>query len=123
LDNDILLYYNKSLEDIDEAKKCIEFEAYGLAVNRSYYAVFHVATALLLKKGISVKSHAGVQQQFALNYVHNSDFNKEIFKYYSQLEDNRLKSDYSISTKFTLEKAEKNIDLAELFIEECQRFL
>jgi uncharacterized protein (UPF0332 family) len=64
-----------------------------MSVNRSYYATFHGATAILEKKGIKTKKHAGTNHQFGLEYVINGDFDNQIAKIFSEIEDFRENSD------------------------------
>ena len=40
-------------------------EFFDAAVNRSYYGIFDMVTALLLAQDVTVKSHSGSIQQFA----------------------------------------------------------
>lgn len=42
---------------------------YNLAANRLYYAVYYAASALLISKGFSIKSHAGVKSMIHLHFV------------------------------------------------------
>jgi uncharacterized protein (UPF0332 family) len=49
-------YFQKSEEALESAKSSLENEFYSTSINRSYYAVFHVAKALLLKKGKKPKN-------------------------------------------------------------------
>jgi uncharacterized protein (UPF0332 family) len=59
LDEEAHLYFNKALESIEESKLSLKNGRYNLSINRSYYAVFYAAKALLIKKGIKTKKHAG----------------------------------------------------------------
>lgn len=45
-----------------EAQDNAKLDHWNLVANRLYYAVFHLATALLIDKGYSTKSHAGVMK-------------------------------------------------------------
>lgn len=49
------------------------------------YAVFHAANALLIKKGISAKTHNGTIRKFGLEFIINDSFNKEIGKFFTIL--------------------------------------
>jgi len=49
LDKEVNLYFNKALESIKESKLSLDNEKYNLSINRSYYAVFYAAKALLIK--------------------------------------------------------------------------
>jgi uncharacterized protein (UPF0332 family) len=47
--------FEKSLELLKIAELTFNNEFYADSINRSYYAVFHAANALLLKKGYLLK--------------------------------------------------------------------
>jgi uncharacterized protein (UPF0332 family) len=60
---------------------------------------------------------------FGLEYVVNDNFDKKINKILSQLEDDREDSDYYSYSYFTEEDALYNLEKAEIFVEECKKFL
>jgi uncharacterized protein (UPF0332 family) len=55
---------DRSLEDIDTAKELLSLGRYRAAVNRAYYAIFSITTALLLTQKIERSKHAGVESAF-----------------------------------------------------------
>ncbi|MDR1721643.1 MAG: HEPN domain-containing protein [Methanobrevibacter sp.] len=115
--------FNNALEFIKDSKIAIENERFKMSINRSYYAVFYGAKALLIKKGINPKTHRGTIQQFGLEYVINDSFDNEISKILSNLEDDREDADYEFQSIFTYENAMDNLNKAEIFLDECSRFL
>ncbi|MDR3223293.1 MAG: HEPN domain-containing protein [Methanobrevibacter sp.] len=116
-------FFELSLESLKDSKIAIENGRYRMAENRSYYAVFYAAEALLLKKGISNKTHAGTISKFGLEYVVKENFNSEIAKFISNLEEARSKVDYGYVPEVSEDKAIKDYRKAEKFIEECKKFL
>jgi uncharacterized protein (UPF0332 family) len=109
MDDEISLLFNRALESIDDSILAIENERYNMAANRSYYAIFYVVKALLLKKGIITKTHSGTIQKFGLEYVVHGDFDGEIAKFFSNLEDYRENSDYDVYFVVTSDEAIKNL--------------
>lgn len=62
---DLALYrLSKAKTDLSDAKKTLEFEMYETAANRSYYAIFHAARAVLALDGQDYKKHSGVSSNF-----------------------------------------------------------
>lgn len=58
---DIIQYrIEKSYKSLEEATAVAKLQYWNLTGNRLYYSVFHMASALLLDKGMSAKTHAGV---------------------------------------------------------------
>lgn len=57
----LIAYRKEKAEQVYiEAEDNAKLNHWNLAANRLYYALFHIATVLLIKKGINVKTHAGV---------------------------------------------------------------
>ena len=123
LDKELEIIFEKSQHLLKVARKNYNDEFYPDSINRSYYAVYHAAKALLLKKGITTKTHSGTIHQFGLEYVVNENFDKEIARFFSKLEEDREKADYDYSHVITKSKAKTNLSDAEKFIDECEKFL
>jgi len=54
----------KANEDIATATELLSLNRYRAAVNRAYYALFSITTAVLLTKRIERSKHAGVEAAF-----------------------------------------------------------
>ncbi|MCL2312445.1 MAG: HEPN domain-containing protein [Firmicutes bacterium] len=121
--NDAVFAFNRALELLNVSKLLYNNEHYADSINRSYYAVFYAAKALLLKKGIAIKTHSGLIHQFGITYIVNDNFNKNTGKILSRLEEDRIHADYDMSIPITKEKAEEDLYNAKLFIKECEKFL
>ena len=103
-------FFQKSEEALEVAKLTLENNYYSASINRSYYAVFYAAKALLLKKGKNPKTHSGTISEFGLEYAINDNFNKNTSKILSRLEDDRGNADYDISFQSTEKKAKKRFN-------------
>lgn len=55
---------NKAKRDLEDSKRTLELEMYDNAANRSYYAIFHAARAVLALDGLDFKKHSGVISSF-----------------------------------------------------------
>lgn len=92
-------FFNKCNENLEAAQLCFDNGLYNACANRLYYAMFHGAVAVLIKKGYppatsSIK-HEWVQGTFARELIHR----RKIFagKFRSYLQDAqsiRDKADY-----------------------------
>ena len=140
MDDEIKLLFEKALSTLESARKNIEINEYSTSINRSYYAAYYIASALLLKKGIKSKKHSGTIQQFSLHFVQNDSFSIESFKFFtklwkisdfsmlenqrfSKLEEDGIHADYNLFSHYTKKKAKKDLENAKKFIEECEKFL
>lgn len=92
-------------------------------INRSYYAMFYAASALLLKSGISASKHSGVLASFDKEFVHKGIFPKEFSKDFHSVFDLRQKSDYRDMVIFTREKTEETYRKAIHFVDAIRNYI
>ena len=74
--------YERALEDLKNAKEVFNSGSYKLALNRSYYAIFHAMRAVNVLDEFDSSKHSGVIAHFNQYHVKTGDFEK----YYEQLE-------------------------------------
>ena len=67
------------------------------SVNRSYYAIFYAANALLERDGLQRSKHSGVLALFRENYVKTGQIEPEFSDLYGQAFDTRIESDYDVN--------------------------
>lgn len=94
------------------------------AVNRSYYAMFDIARAALLKAGVAEdklpRTHNGVSEAFRLHAVQSGRIDRELGAALSRTESLRIKADYTdleVEPKIATEVVEK----AEFFVQTVER--
>lgn len=92
-------------------------------VNRSYYAMFYAALALLEQTGRVSSKHAGVISLFDTEFVLKGSFAKELSKDFHKAFEMRQVSDYRVMEPISAEKAADILRKAERFVEEVTRFL
>ena len=66
-----VVFYRKerAWSTLKEAEDALKGAHWNLAVQRMYYAVYYMASALLMKNKIFVHTHNGVVGQIAMRYV------------------------------------------------------
>jgi uncharacterized protein (UPF0332 family) len=101
------LLFKESEKTLEAAKLLFKNEYYGDAINRSYYAMFYAAKALLIKKEISTKTHKGIVSKFYEEFVENGKMEIRIFKLFTKTQDDRNKADYDLFTNFAKNKTKK----------------
>jgi uncharacterized protein (UPF0332 family) len=116
------LVFKRALESLKVAELNLNNEYYLASINRSYYAVFYAANALLLKKGLISKTHSGTIQKFGLEYVINGDFDKYIGKLFKKLEEERTNADYDFSFEVTKNKAENDLKMLNFSLKNLKSF-
>lgn len=84
----------RARETYQDAVYLFEKGSTNSAINRLYYSAFYATIALLINKGIEVKSHNGVKQKLGEEFVLKGVISKEYARTYSVLADYRHKGDY-----------------------------
>ena len=114
---------DRAREDIETARELFNLGRYRAVVNRSYYAIFSVTTALLLTQRIERSKHAGVESAFIQNFIKTVIIETEYGKIYDYIRKKREESDYSARITIDKETAEKVVDNAEKFIVRLAEYL
>ena len=92
-------------------------------VNRSYYAMFYSALALLQKIGKVPSKHTGVISLFDSEFVLSGSFPKELSKDFHKAFELRQVSDYRTIKPISIEKAKETFNRAEYFVKAVKRYL
>ncbi len=111
----------KAKEILIEARDNLNQKHYGLSVNRSYYAMFTAARALLALKEIDSSKHSGVIALFNQHIVKVELFPKEISRFLPKAKDIREDADYGDFVEITEEDAQTQIRRAMQFVEEAKK--
>ena len=121
---DIVNYRRQKACDLmHDVDVLIDNELWNSAVNRMYYACFHMVSALLILHGIEVKSHMGVRQAFGLHFVKTGILGPDCGRIFSKIYDKRQSSDYDDFREFTREEVENLYPQVLLLIEAVDRLL
>ncbi len=105
------------------AEHLIEIGDYDSCVSRCYYAMFFMAEAVLLLKGLSPSSHKGVITLFGKHFVKPGIFPQEMGRALRRAYDYRLTGDYAIGISVNQQEAEKLIQDAKNFVSRVKDYL
>lgn len=111
----------KAKEILIEARDNLNQKHYGLSVNRSYYAMFAAARAILALKEIDSSKHSGVIALFNQHIVKAGLFPKETSKFLPKAKDIREDADYGDFVEITEEDAQTQIKRAMRFVEHAEK--
>jgi len=111
----------KAKEIIVEARDSLAQKHYGLSVNRSYYAMFTAARAILALKEMDSSKHSGVISLFNQHIVKGGLFPREISKFLPKAKDIREHADYGDFVEITEDDAELLISRATQFVDEAEK--
>ena len=99
---DALIQYRlrRARETLGEAALLAHANHWNGCVNRLYYACFYAVTALLLSKGLSAATHAGVRSLFNEHFVRSGRVPGEMARFFNGLLDERQHGDYADLAEF-----------------------
>lgn len=93
------------------------------AINRSYYAIFYAANAVLELQGLERNKHSGVLSLFRQKYVKTGLIEVEYSQIYGTAFEARNESDYERTEFPSQEDARKAIEGAERFVARVEKLL
>lgn len=108
--------YERSVEELRNAKEVMHSGSYKLALNRSYYAIFHAMRAVNLLDEFDSSKHSGVIAHFNQYHVKTGDFEKRASKIIQNAMEMREHADYEDFFMASKKDAEEQISRAEEFL-------
>src|SRR3989304_6541596 len=113
---------SKAREKLKTARIDFDNERYDDSVSRSYYAVFHAISAILLSKGLHFSTHAQTIGAFNREFVKTGKIpvlTKTIEKLFSE----RQIGDYDFQSCLDAYIAKEDLEEAEKIIDACETYL
>lgn len=123
LDDYINYRIERAKQTFNDAKLMAENERWNSCVNRFYYACFYMVSALLVKKGISAKTHNGIRTQFFLTFVKTGEVEQQYNALYADLFRFRQQADYTDLLDFDKEKVMLLLEETEKFLAEIEKLI
>ena len=96
---------------------------YDASANRSYYAIFHAARAVLMLNGQDYKKHSGVIAFFNRDYIKTEILERKLGKILRDAFEIRTDCDYEDFYMVDKEDVEQQIKNAKYFIEKIEAYL
>lgn len=113
----------KSHHFIRQSEEMMKLGHSDLAVNRYYYACFHIVQALFLQKGITVHTHSGMIAQFSQHFVKTGIVSLEDGSLLARLFQLRQKADYNCAYDISEEEAESLNEPVHRFVEKIAEII
>jgi uncharacterized protein (UPF0332 family) len=111
-------------EALDDAKYLIDGNrSLQSIINRSYYAMFYAALALLQKISKAPSKHSGVISLFDKEFVMRGIFEKELSKDFHKAFELRQSADYKITKPISADKANQMWQKAVKFVQALKLYL
>jgi uncharacterized protein (UPF0332 family) len=124
MENAVVGRLNQAQTALDDAKFLLDGgRSTQSVINRSYYAMFYAALALLEQIGRVPSKHAGVISLFDTEFVIKGSFSKQLSKDLHKAFELRQVSDYRVMDSISSDKAAELLQKATRFVEEVKGFL
>ncbi len=114
---------SKAEQYLRDAQRTLELEMYDTAANRSYYAIFHAARAVLALDGLDFKKHSGVVSNFQMRYIKTGVFDKSLSDIIKSAFSLRTESDYEDFYVIAKVDVENQVREAEIFCTEVRKYI
>lgn len=115
---------------LEKARNCLSVAELSLnsgfyadSANRSYYAVFHSARAVMALDGADRKKHSGVISYFQENYIRTKIFDAELSEIIQDAFQVRQTSDYQDFFVIGRDDAEKQLADARRFCADIEKYV
>ena len=93
------------------------------AANRSYYALFYVADALLAQRDLRFKKHSAVHSAFGREYIKTGALDPKYHDWLLTAFNKRIVADYTVSSELTANAVQTVIEQAKEFASVARRLL
>lgn len=91
---EVKLRIGRSQGALRSAETLLKEKEYSDSISRSYYAMFHMAKALVLCEGKDAKTHKGLLSLFGQEFVKTGEIEKYVGNLIKELQEARVRSDY-----------------------------
>ena len=120
---DLVLYRIQTAKsDLNSARILFNAGEYKGANNRAYYAIFHAINAVHALNGNAFKRHKDAIANFNKSYVKTEVFSRKIGRKINEAEEIRHASDYDDFYIASQEESERQISVANEFIQLVEKY-
>jgi len=116
-------YIQKSLATIDQVDFLIENSQFSLAVNRIYYSIYYILSALALKNSFITSKHAQLIGWFNKMFIKENIIDKKYSKLIQKAFDNRMEGDYDVYANFIKDEVGQSFEEMKEVVSEIRKFL
>ncbi len=120
---DIEILAAKAQTFLHTAERAMSDGDYDSCASRCYYAMFSIAQAALLTKGLSASSHKGVISLFGEHFVKTGVLEGHMGRTLNYAYDTRIVGDYGVSASVAQDEAEELLDAARDFVGKMKDYL
>jgi uncharacterized protein (UPF0332 family) len=115
--------FTRARESLKAARVLIQEELPNIAASRAYYALFYVAEALLLSRGLAYSSHSAVIAAFGKEFAQPKSLDPKYHRYLIASQNLRQTGDYGVEQNVSLSEASQVADWADEFLSVAETWL
>jgi len=119
----LVQYRLEQAEETLRASTLLMEHSLGGVMNRSYYAMFYAALALLALRQLETSKHSGAISLFDREFVRTGVFPRELSRWLHQAFRQRLAADYAPLNTVTEDEARQVLDEASQFVAQVKAHL
>jgi len=114
---------DKARRSLKTAENIFKDGEIDFAGSRAYYAMFYVAEALLLERGLAFSHHSAIIANFGKEFAKTGQLNPKLHDYLIKSQDRRNIGDYAIGDHLTSEEVTEMLSWAREFIRAGEKYL
>jgi uncharacterized protein (UPF0332 family) len=116
-------FLEKAARAISAAQRLLEGGDADFAVGRAYYAMFYIAEALLVERGLRFRKHTGVHAAFGQHFAKTGELDPKYHRWLLDAFDKRIAGDYGVDAAISSEEVAAVIEQAKELQQEARRYL
>lgn len=120
---DIEILSAKAQTFLRTAERVLSDGDYDSCASRSYYAMFLMAEAALLTKGLRSSSHKGVIRLFGEHFVKSGVLEGYMGRTLNYAYDTRIVGDYGVTRSVAQDEAEELLEATREFVQKVRDYL
>lgn len=120
---EIDLIIEQSIATLDDSLFLIDNKKFSIAVNRLYYSIFYILTALSLKFEFRTSKHIQLIGWFNKNFINEGKIKKEYGKFVHKIFDLRTKADYDFYTQFSENEVKEIYTEVKIFVNDIIKYI
>jgi uncharacterized protein (UPF0332 family) len=113
----------RARESMRAARIMIREDLANIAASRAYYALFYIAEALLLSRGLAFSSHSAVIAAFGKEFARSNVLDPKFHRYLIASQDLRQTGDYGVEQNVSISDASQLVDWADEFLTAAETYL
>ena len=114
---------NKAVDVLEAAEALLDIGKVEVAAGRAYYAMMHVAEALLNEKGLNFNNHGDIHGAYGLHFAKTRTLDPKFHRWLLDAFDHRIVGDYDVDADFGSDIVAEMINQAREFLEAAQAYL